>query len=358
MRSTNLPSAYKYPPSTKLLIHPLSHLSYRREPPLRRGTRRKATGASPERVHHRVVLRVLNSGEPPHEKLVAGDSDHREVHYASRPLDVPLHGRDDPMRATKDNLSADAIDKRIRVLIKIPRELHVHVCNKDIHTNGSGTALEALEENELGTLLRVPSTGHTDTEAASEAEAPEAPRPLRGRSQLLPAPMLNAPAKCLALRPPESEEKKRLSPINTSNKGQPAIQHFFKPSEETAKHSSFDELSAKVKVLEAENESLKAFIQESSSKETEARKELSEKHARDLAELNEKLERSQGRVISVVAKNKVLEAEAEAIDKLIFPSLGFEWSKESNLKRTEAYDEARISIDALFEAVESPRLSL
>ncbi|KAK1633139.1 hypothetical protein QYE76_007454 [Lolium multiflorum] len=36
-----------------------------------------------------------------------------------------------------------------------------------------------------------------------------------------------------------------------------------------AKHSSFDELSAKVKVLEAENESLKAFIQESSSKETE-----------------------------------------------------------------------------------------
>ncbi|KAK1642687.1 hypothetical protein QYE76_060492 [Lolium multiflorum] len=120
--------------------------------------------------------------------------------------------------------------------------------------------------------------------------------------------------------------------------------------EETAKHSSFDELSAKVKVLEAENESLKAFIQESSSKETEARKELSEKHARDLAELNEKLEKSQGRVLSVIAKNRVLEAEAEAIDKLTFPSLGFEWSKESNLKRTEAYDEARISIDALFEA--------
>ena len=92
----------------------------------------------------------------------------------------------------------------------------------------------------------------------------------------------------------------------------------FPPSEETAKHSSFDELSAKVKVLEAENESLKTFIQESSNKETQARKELSDKHARDLAELNEKLERSQGRVISVVSKNKVLEAEAEAIDKLIF----------------------------------------
>ncbi|KAK1631038.1 hypothetical protein QYE76_005353 [Lolium multiflorum] len=461
-------------------------------------------------------------------------------------------GRDDPIRATKDNLSADAIDKRIRVLIKIPRELHVHVCNKDIHTNGSGTALEALEENELGTLLRVPSTGNADPEAASEAEAPEAPRPAKRKKPAPSSPYAKRAREVLstaATRKAEAE-KKRLSLINTSNKGQPAIQHFFKPSgqppkaprvpkkrarpspasfpitpevevppkassaskpdpkdviniddlpedpahhgdsakgtsslvppqdqpssafagptgeeqeqkakllqvtnatrvnlqptpslqkltlaqrhtevsamlnkvwgkpdeemreladledslkeffakhkevrqttrkmhkdlrvhvleqiaeieglrqhaensrkdiqlletrlqEETAKHSSFDELSAKVKVLEAENESLKTFIQESSSKETEARKELSEKHARDLAELNEKLERSQGRVISVVAKNKVLEAEAEAIDKLIFPSLGFEWSKESNLKRTEAYDEARISIDALFEA--------
>ncbi|XP_071683763.1 uncharacterized protein [Lolium perenne] len=91
-------------------------------------------------------------------------------------------------------------------------------------------------------------------------------------------------------------------------------------------------------------------MKESSSKETEARKELSEKHAREKAELIDKLEKSQGRVISIIAKNKVLEAEAEAIDKLIFPSLGFEWTKDSNLTRTEAYDEARISIDALFGA--------
>ncbi|KAK1642903.1 hypothetical protein QYE76_060708 [Lolium multiflorum] len=88
--------------------------------------------------------------------------------------------------------------------------------------------------------------------------------------------------------------------------------------EETAKHSAFDDLSAKVKVLEAENESLKAFIKESSGKENEARKELSEKHARDMAELNDKLKKSQSRVTSLVAKNKVQEAEAEAIDKLIF----------------------------------------
>ncbi|KAK1651754.1 hypothetical protein QYE76_069559 [Lolium multiflorum] len=128
--------------------------------------------------------------------------------------------------------------------------------------------------------------------------------------------------------------------------------------EESAKHSSFDELSAKVKVLEAENESLKNFIQESSKKETEARKKLSKKHANDLAELNDKLEKSQGRVISIISKNRVLEEEAEAIDKLIFPSLGFEWTKDSNLTRTEAYDEARISIDALFEACRGIAMAL
>ncbi|KAK1668481.1 hypothetical protein QYE76_056640 [Lolium multiflorum] len=141
-------------------------------------------------------------------------------------------GRDDPMRATKDNLSADAIDKRIRLLIKIPRELHVHVCNKDIHTNGFGTTLEALEENELGILLRVPSTGNTDPEAASEAEAPEAPCPAKRKKPAPSSPYAKRAREVLstaATRKAEAE-KKRLSLINTSNKGQPAIQHFFKPS--------------------------------------------------------------------------------------------------------------------------------
>jgi predicted RNase H-like nuclease (RuvC/YqgF family) len=92
----------------------------------------------------------------------------------------------------------------------------------------------------------------------------------------------------------------------------------FPPAEETAKHSAFDDLSAKVKVLEAENESLKAFIKESSDKENLARKELSKKHARDVAELTDKLKKSQQRVTSLVAKNRVQEAEAEAIGKMIF----------------------------------------
>jgi hypothetical protein len=50
-------------------------------------------------------------------------------------------GRDDTMRSSKDNLSADALDKRIRVLIKVPRDVHTHVCNIDIHTGGSGTVV-------------------------------------------------------------------------------------------------------------------------------------------------------------------------------------------------------------------------
>ncbi|KAK1608509.1 hypothetical protein QYE76_032182 [Lolium multiflorum] len=371
-------------------------------------------------------------------------------------------GRDDPMRATKDNLSADALDKRIRVLIKISRELHVH--------------LEALEENELGTLLRVPSTSNADPEAASEAEAPEASRPAKrkkpapsspssstskpdpkdiiniddlpedpahhgdsakGTSSPIPPP--DQPSSAFAGPTEEEQEQKakllqvtnatrvHLQPTPSFQKltlaqrhaevsamlnkvwGKPdeevreladlevSLKDFFakhrevrqttrklhedlrvhvleqiaeieglrqnaensqkaiqlletRLQEETAKHSKFDELSAKIQVLEAENESLKNFVKTSASQENKARKELSEKHARDLAELNEKLEKSQGRVISVISKNKVLEAEAEAIDKLIFPSLGFEWTKESNLTRKEAYDEARISIDKLIEA--------
>ncbi|KAK1651986.1 hypothetical protein QYE76_069791 [Lolium multiflorum] len=120
--------------------------------------------------------------------------------------------------------------------------------------------------------------------------------------------------------------------------------------EETDKRPTIDALSAKIQVLEAENESLKNFLKETSEKETKEKKELSEKHAREMAELADKLKKSHQRVTTLAAKNKSQEAEAEAIDKLIFPSLGFEWTKESTLPRTEAYDEARTSIVNLVEA--------
>ncbi|KAK1662087.1 hypothetical protein QYE76_050246 [Lolium multiflorum] len=55
---------------------------------------------------------------------------------------------------------------------------HVALCEGHLR-------LEALEENELGTLLRVPSSSNVDPEAASEAEAPEASRPAKRKK---PAP--------------------------------------------------------------------------------------------------------------------------------------------------------------------------
>jgi hypothetical protein len=49
--------------------------------------------------------------------------------------------RDDTMHATKDNLSSDALDKRLRVMPKIPRDVHSHVCQFDIYTEGAGPAV-------------------------------------------------------------------------------------------------------------------------------------------------------------------------------------------------------------------------
>ncbi|KAK1682383.1 hypothetical protein QYE76_043231 [Lolium multiflorum] len=433
-------------------------------------------------------------------------------------------GREDSMCASKDNLSADALDKRIRVLIKVPRDLRIHVCNIDIHTNGSGTALEALEDKDLGTLTRVPHAGNTDPEVASDTEAPVAPAPSkrkRGASSGFgpTAKRTRDVASTAATRKAEAE-KKCPKLIDTSNQNQPNIHQFFmtstknpgtkppknpkkkakpspatmpvtpqaegppKPSsstavdpkdvinlddlpedpitesghggsgkgdsgkdassshppperqdttsaeatahdaenkmteeqmltklegeikvffaqhkhvrqntqklhedlrvhvleqkteidglrqsyadsqkaithletriknneEEIAKRPSIDALAAKVEVLEAENESLKKFLKESFEEETMKRKELSDKHIQEVSDLAENLKKSQNRVKTLAGKNKAQEAEAEAIDKLIFPTLGFDWTKELALKTSEAYEEARSSIDDLIEA--------
>nr|XP_051229270.1 uncharacterized protein LOC127347085 [Lolium perenne] len=81
--------------------------------------------------------------------------------------------------------------------------------------------------------------------------------------------------------------------------------------DEIAKRPSIDSLSAKIEVLEAENESLKKFLKESSEEETKKKKELLEKHAQELSDLAEKLKRSQQRIQTLAAKNKDYEAEAE-----------------------------------------------
>ncbi|KAK1647973.1 hypothetical protein QYE76_065778 [Lolium multiflorum] len=79
-------------------------------------------------------------------------------------------------------------------------------------------------------------------------------------------------------------------------------------------------------------------------------RELEEKHAQEVSDLAEKLKKSNQRIKTLAAKNRTYETEAENIDKMIFPSLGFEWTKESTLSRMEAYEDVRNSIDDLFEA--------
>ncbi|KAK1680766.1 hypothetical protein QYE76_041614 [Lolium multiflorum] len=113
------------------------------------------------------------------------------------------------------------------------------------------------------------------------------------------------------------------------------------------------DIPIKSKFFEAENESLKKFLKESSEEETKKKKELLEKHTQELSDIAEKQ-----RIQTLAAKNKNYEAEAEAIDKMIFPSLGFEWTKDATLKRTEAYEEAQSSIDNLFEACRGVAKSL
>ncbi|KAK1680374.1 hypothetical protein QYE76_041222 [Lolium multiflorum] len=103
-------------------------------------------------------------------------------------------------------------------------------------------------------------------------------------------------------------------------------------------------------VLKAEHDSLQKFLKESSEKETIAKKELEEKHAQAMSELAGKLKKSNHRIKTLASKEKAYKTEAQNIDKMIFPCLGFEWTKESSLSRTDAYEEARNSIDDLFEA--------
>ncbi|KAK1647653.1 hypothetical protein QYE76_065458 [Lolium multiflorum] len=105
--------------------------------------------------------------------------------------------------------------------------------------------------------------------------------------------------------------------------------------EEIAKRPTIDALAAQVEVLEAENESLKKFLKESSEEESKKRKELSDKHIQEVSDIAENLKKSQQRVKTLAAKNRAQEEEAEAIDKMIFrkdfsvPELIKDWQESS-----------------------------
>jgi hypothetical protein len=93
---------------------------------------------------------------------------------------------------------------------------------------------------------------------------------------------------------------------------------YFRLSEQLAKNPSVDELSAELEVLKAEHDSLQEFLKESTEKETREKKEQEEKHAQAIAELNDKLNKSNTRIKTLVSKANAYETEAENIDKLIF----------------------------------------
>ncbi|KAK1660623.1 hypothetical protein QYE76_048782 [Lolium multiflorum] len=429
-------------------------------------------------------------------------------------------GRDDTMRVTKDNLSSDALDKWLQVMIKIPCDVHSHACHFDIYTDGAGTALDSLEEKDLGTLTRVPHTGTTNPEAASDAEIPDAAPPAKRKRGAASGSTSKRARDTLSVAATKKleKEKQRLKEIDTGRSSQASIERFFnkpskaagskpqkkklkpspasmpvtpevevppKPSSSTAqdpknviniddiptptadsgkdassskpppeepestsaeapandaekkllltgatvwgsaeteqqdlatlednlrvffvKHKavrqntrqphedlrtlvleqkseierlnkkeaedrqaiihletrlknneellanrpSIDEISARLTVLETEHESLQQSLKESYERETRTKKELEEKHTQAMMEMAEKLKASNSRAKTLSSKLKAAEAEAADVDELIFPCLGFEWKEDNGLSRTEAYEEARNSIDDLIEA--------
>ncbi|KAK1618285.1 hypothetical protein QYE76_023802 [Lolium multiflorum] len=317
-------------------------------------------------------------------------------------------GRDDLMRASKDNLSSDALDKRIQGLIKIPRVLRIHVCKIDIHTNGSGIALYpfSLRNNISGNKptkdpkkkakpspatmpvmpeVEVPPKTSSSAKpnpkdviniddlpeepAAEYGRAP--PRPtLRMKILMLPrlklrlkmskgsccsAVQLNTRKLHEDLRVLVLEQKAEIEGLHQrdaeSQKSIPTLETRLKHHEEQlVNHPSIDALSAELEVLKDEHASLQEFLKESSEKETREKKELEEKHAQATTEFADKLKKSNQRIKTLATKAKAYEMEAENIDKMIYPSLGFEWTKESPIGRTKAYEEARNAIDYLFDA--------
>lgn len=83
--------------------------------------------------------------------------------------------------------------------------------------------------------------------------------------------------------------------------------------------SSIDDISTKLKTLEAEHESVQATLKESQANEIKLKKELEGKHALVVVELEKKLSESNERVKSLSSQLKAADAEAKEIDNIIFP---------------------------------------
>ncbi|KAM0851416.1 hypothetical protein ACQ4PT_052436 [Festuca glaucescens] len=142
--------------------------------------------------------------------------------------------REDNMRATKDNLSLDALDKRLQVMIKIPREVHSHACGTDIYTEGAGPSFDSLEEKDLGFLVRTPISGPSNPDPASDAEKDDETEPILPSKRKRESEYGNTSKRGRGVRGSKvssaatkilEKEKLRLKEIDTSKKG--GIDQFF-----------------------------------------------------------------------------------------------------------------------------------
>ncbi|KAK1632876.1 hypothetical protein QYE76_007191 [Lolium multiflorum] len=93
-------------------------------------------------------------------------------------------GADDQLRATRHDLPADSLKRRIKTLVKIGRGQPVPELIKDIHTNNQCPPLDTLAEENFRAILRVPVSGDAaeevpEDEEEEEEQAPRkaAPRP-------------------------------------------------------------------------------------------------------------------------------------------------------------------------------------
>jgi hypothetical protein len=158
-------------------------------------------------------------------------------------------GRGDNMCATKENLSSGALDMVLLVTIKIPHEVHSHVCGHDIYTEGADPLVSAffwlrpyfpfvlanlskdlslssiflqfksLEEKDLRFLVRTPTVGTSNPEAASDAKESEVVPPTKRKretSSSQKSKRLGATSSSKVTK--NLEKQRRLKEIDTSSK--------------------------------------------------------------------------------------------------------------------------------------------
>jgi DNA repair exonuclease SbcCD ATPase subunit len=96
------------------------------------------------------------------------------------------------------------------------------------------------------------------------------------------------------------------------------IQSLFCVPDLLASRPTIDEISTNLAVLQDQHECLQASLKESHLNDTKLKKELEIKHEQAMSEMVEKLKTNDNRFKTLAAKLKSSEAEAVAIDNIIF----------------------------------------